>query len=255
MVTVMLLKVVVVVPLIDCVEDPFNTNVPDPALNVPLLVKFLATLRLEGEVNVPETVTPPKLVALLPAIKEVPLNTTVPPLLVNVPLFVHVPATFMVVLGAVRELAGLITKLLKELMLEPDITVVPPKVTVPDPELSVPLLTKLPLIFKLDVGVNDPVIVTFPKTGVALPVTDVAPENVIALDVKVDELLLTKFPFKSIALLPALKLPDVSVNVPFTVTAEFKLIGPLQLIVRFPKAEVFSGNSNPVVSADTLELV
>jgi len=100
--------------------------------------------------------------------------------------------------GPVNELAGLITKLLKEHILVPEITVVPPKVTVAEPELSVPLLTKLPLILRLVVGVNDPVMVMLPKTGAVLPVTDVVPENVIALDVKEDELLLNKSPFKSI---------------------------------------------------------
>ena len=246
MVTVMLLKVVVVVPLIDCVEVPFNTNVPDPALNVPLLVKLRATFKLAGEVSVPETVTPPKLVALLPAIEDVPLNTTVPPLLTNVPLFVHVPATFIVVLGAVSELDGLITKLLKELILEPDITVVPPKVTVAEPELNVPLLTKLPLIFKLEVGVNVPVIRIFPKVGVVVPVSDVVPEKVTELVVKDAGALLAKLPLMSILLLPALKFPLVNVKIPFTVIAEFKVTAPPPCMVKLFKRLVEAGNSAPV---------
>jgi hypothetical protein len=157
--------------------------------------------------------------------------------------------------GPVNELAGLITKLLKEHILVPEITVVPPKVTVAEPELSVPLLTKLPLILRLVVGVNDPVMVMLPKTGAVLPVTDVVPENVIALDVKEDELLLNKSPFKSIELLPALKTPDVNVNVPFIVTAALRLIGSVLLIVRFLRSDALVGSSEPVAMAEPLELV
>lgn len=254
-VTLTLLNVVTELPEIDCVDVPFKTSDPVPAVNVPSFVKSLETFKVDGDESVPEMVSPPKLVALLPAIDEDPLKITVPPLLVNVPLFVHVPATLMVEDGAVKVLEGLMTMLLNELVLEPLIRVEPPKVTVLEPEFKVPLFTKLPLIFRLEVGVKDPVIVIFPKVGTVLPVTIVVPENVMALDVKVDELLLIKFPFKSMALLPALKIPEVKVNTPFTVTAELRLIASALLIVRFLKSVVLVGSSGPVAIAEPLELV
>ena len=95
LVTEMLLKVVIVLPWIFCVELPFNTNVPVLALNVPLLVKLLVTSSVAGLFRTPEIVMLAKLVVEEPPIEDVPLNTTVLPLLLNVPLFVKVPATFI----------------------------------------------------------------------------------------------------------------------------------------------------------------
>ena len=145
-VTVMLLKLVVVDPRIDWVDEPLNTTVPDPLLKVPLLVKSLETFNVDGALSVPLIVMPPKFVALDPLMLVVPVNVIVPPLLLKVPLLVQLPATLKLPEGAVNVLLLLITTLLNELTLEPDIAVVPPNVTVEDPALSVPLFTRFPLI-------------------------------------------------------------------------------------------------------------
>ena len=90
-----------------------------------------------------------KVVPLVPAILEVvpaPLKVTVPLLWVNVPpLFSQLPATFIFVFGAVS--APLIVTLQKELVLDPEMAVVPLKVTVPVPGVKVPLLVQLPATF------------------------------------------------------------------------------------------------------------
>ena len=126
-------------------------------MKVPLFVKLRATNKLAGEVSVLDAamVIPPKLVVLVPPMVDVPLNTTVPALLVNVPLLVQVPATLILVLGAVNELEALIVTLLKELVLVPEMTVVPPKVTVEEPEFRVPLFIRFPLIANAEVGVSE----------------------------------------------------------------------------------------------------
>jgi len=144
-----------------------------------------------------------------------------------------VPETFIDEEGAVKD--PLITTLLKELVFDPLMAVVPPKVTVPDPELRVPLFTRLPLIAKAEVGVSDPVTVTvtLPNITGVLPEMLVAPEKVIELLVKIEGLLLSKFPFKSIGKPPALNTPLVRVKSPLIVAAAFKLICPLLFIVRF----------------------
>lgn len=144
---------------------PLNSTIPDPRTKVPLLVKSRATFRLAGAVSepLPLIVSPPKLVEFEPVIVAFPVKVMVPPPLVNVPLFVQLPATFRLPEGAVSELLPLITTLLNELVLVPEMAVVPPKVTVDEPELSVPLLTRLPLICKAEVGVNVPDTVMLPK--------------------------------------------------------------------------------------------
>lgn len=58
LVTVMLLNVVGEVPLIVCAEEPFNNNEPAFELNVPLFVKFPATLSVEEDVSAPLIVIP-----------------------------------------------------------------------------------------------------------------------------------------------------------------------------------------------------
>lgn len=75
----------------------------------------------------------------------------------------------------------------------------------------------------MDVGVNVPVTVMLPNTGDVEPLIVVVPLKVIVLDVSVDVELLTKFPFKSIAFDPALKLPFDTVSMPLTVMAEFRV--------------------------------
>ena len=143
LVTVILLKSVTELPLILWVEDPLNTTVPDPLLNVPLLLKLPATFKVVGAFSVPVIEIPEKLEADDPAMDVVPLKTMVPLLCVKVPLLVKVPATFMEPEDAVN--VPLMVTLLNELALEPDTVVVPPKVTVPLPALRVPLFTRFPL--------------------------------------------------------------------------------------------------------------
>ena len=115
-----------------------------------MFVKLPARLRVAGEVNVPapEIVIPLKLVAALPAIELVPVKVTVfeATPLVKVPLLVHVPATLKLPAGAVSALLLFIVTLLKELVLDPEMVVVPPNMAVADPEFNAPLFARLPLI-------------------------------------------------------------------------------------------------------------
>lgn len=129
---------------------PLNTTVPELFIKVPLLVKLPARLRVAGDVNVPtaEIVMPLNVVDDDPVIELVPVKVTVfvsAPLL-KVPLFVQIPATLKLPAGAVSELLLFIVTLLKELILDPEMVVVPPNVTVADPEFNTPLFVKLPLI-------------------------------------------------------------------------------------------------------------
>ena len=93
-------------------------------------------------------IIPLKLVAALPATELEPLKVMVLAAapLVKVPLFVQIPATLKLPAGAVSELLLFIVTLLKELILDPEMVVVPPNVTVADPEFNTPLFVKLPLI-------------------------------------------------------------------------------------------------------------
>lgn len=121
-----------------------NKTVPVDRLNVPLFVKLPARFNDDGEFSIPDMVMWLKLGVDEPEMLVVPLNTIVPEELLNVPLSVKLPATFTVPLGAVR--VPEIVTLLNEHVLEPLIVVVPPKVTVPEPEFKVPLFARLPLI-------------------------------------------------------------------------------------------------------------
>ena len=194
-----------------------SSNVPVPATKVPLLVKLPATSSEDGPFKVPEIVMCLKFVAELPAIEEVPLNITVPLVWEKVPLFVQFPATLKEPAGAVRE--PLIKILLNEEVLLPLIVVVPPKVTVALPVLSVPLFTKLPLTLMFAEGVNVPVMVIPPNVGADEPLNTVVPLNVNALEVSVLLELLTKFPFRSTGFDPASNKPLLIVKIPLTVTA------------------------------------
>lgn len=245
-VTEILLKSVTADPLMFWIVDPLNTTVPVPRLNVPLLTKLPARLSVAGAFSVPEIVICLKLVVDVPEIELVPLKTTVPLLCVKVPLLTKLPATFIEPLGAVK--VPLITMLLNELTLDPEMAVVPPKMVVA-PAFSVPLLTRFPLILRLEEGVRVPVMVMFPKIGVELPETIVVPEKVMALEVSVELALLTKFPFMSIALLPALKEPLVRVSVPLTVTSLASVNVADPVLVRFASAVVLAGSSTPELIA------
>ena len=92
-----------------------------------------------------------------------------------------------------------------------------------------------------------PVIVIAPKVGVELPDIVVVPEKVMALDVSVEPALLTKFPLKSIAFAPALKLPLERVNTPFTVRADPNDKAPVPVFDKLASAVVLIGSSGPVV--------
>jgi hypothetical protein len=136
--------------------------------------------------------------------------------------------------------------LLKELVLEPEIAVVPPNVVVAVPAFSEPLLTRFPLIWKLVDGVKEPETVIVPKVGTALPEIVVVPEKVIALEVSVEEALLIKFPFKSIEFDPALNEPLESVRIPFTVILLPNVRVPDPVLDRLANAVVLLGSSGPV---------
>ena len=220
---------------------------PEPWLKVPLFVKFPAKLRIAGALSIPVIVIPLKVVAVVPAIELVPLKVTVfvaTPRL-KVPLLVQVPATLKLPTGAVNIPA--IMTLLKELVLEPEIVVVPPNVAVAVPVFNVPLFIRFPLIWKLEDGVKEPVTVIDPKVGTALPEIEVVPEKVIALEVSVEEALLTKFPFKSMEFEPALNEPLESVKMPFMVMLLPKERVPDPVLDRLANAVVLDGNSGPVV--------
>jgi hypothetical protein len=190
-------------------------------------------------------VIPLNVVDAEPAIELVPLKVTVfvaAPLL-KVPLLVQVPATLMLPVGAVK--VPLMVTLLKALTLDPEIVVVPPKIVVADPAFSVPLFTRLPLIWKLEVGVRAPVMVIAPKVGVALPDIVVVPEKVMVLEVSVELALLTKFPLRLSALVLALNVPLVSVNTPFTVISLARVSVADPPFVKLFNAVLFEGSSAP----------
>ena len=210
-------------PLIDCDPDPLKVTAPLLLLNVPLFVKFPDTPNtpLLGAVRVDVMLMLASVVADDPDIVVVPLNTTVPLFAPNVPLLVQFPATFIVPDGAVS--VPLIMILLSELVLLPEIAVVPPKVAVPEPALSVPLLTRLPFTLKLEVGVRVPVIVTPPKVSVVPPLSVVAPEKVIALAVKTEPELLTRFPCKFSVCPFESNVPALKVSTPLITPAPSKV--------------------------------
>lgn len=135
---------------------------------------------------------------------------------------------------------------------EPDIDVVPPKVVLPDVTDKEPLLTRFPLIRQpalpvLTIKVD--VTVTSPNVGVELPESVVVPEKVTGLDVSVDAALLTKSPLRSIAFVPALKLPLVRDKVPFTVmlAPEPRVKVPEPVFDKLAKAVTSVGSSGPEV--------
>lgn len=242
-----LLKSVTALPEIDCVAEPLKTTVPVPLLNVPLLVKLAPTLRVAGEFKVPLMVILLKFEEADPATLDVPLNTIVPVPAVNVPLFVHVPAIFSGPEGAIS--VPLIRILFSDEVLDPEIVVFPPKVTVEDPAFNVPLFTRLPLMLKFAAGVNVPVMVIAPKVGLADPDIVVVPENVEVLDVSDGPTLLTIFPLKSIGLLLELNPPD-AVKIPLTVIALPSDTIPDPVMSRLASWVVPDGNSTPVEIGD-----
>ena len=110
-------------------------------------------------------------------ILPVELNVTVPVPQLNVPLFVHVPATFMLALGAVNVPA--MVMLLKALALEPEIALVPLKVMVLVPQVNMPLFIQLPDTLMLAAGaIKVFVMVTLLKKFVLEPDIVVVPLNV-----------------------------------------------------------------------------
>ena len=213
LVTVILLKSVTELPEMDWVDVPLNTTVLLPRLKVPLFVKLPATLIEDGAFNVPLIVIFAKLV-VEPEKVVAPLKTTVPPFALNVPLLVQLPATFMVAEGAVRIL--LITTLLKDDTLLPEMVVLPPNVAVAEPAFKVPLFVIFPLILKLVDGVSAPLMMIAPKVGVVLPLIVVVPENVIVLEVSRDAELLTRFPARLMLLVLASSVPPLKVSEPLT---------------------------------------
>ena len=80
-----------------------------------------------------------------------------------------------------------------------------------------------------------------------LPEIVVSPEKVMALEVRVEPPLLTKFPFKSMVFAPALKLPLERVNTPFTVMPEPKANVFAPVFDKLASAAVLLGSSGPVV--------
>lgn len=97
----------------------------------------------------------------------------------------------------------------------------------------------------MDEGVNAPVIVIEPNVGVADPEMAVVPENVMVLEVRVEPALLTKLPFRSMALEPALKVPLESVKIPLMVIALLRVSVPDPVLDKLASAVVLSGSSGP----------
>jgi hypothetical protein len=185
----------------------------------------------------------------------VPVKPTVPPLATKVPaaLRIKLPPTFIVVAGAVSVDDALTWILLKVLADEPEIVVVPPKVTVDDPLEYVPLFAKSPFNWILPPCVKVFEIVTAPNTGALPPLKVVVPANMNVLDASEEVALLTKFPSRVTVFEPAANVPPERVRTPFTVTDELSVTTSLPWIVRFCKASTPVGNSGPVVTV--LELV
>ena len=107
------------------------------------------------------------MVGLEPVMLFVPETVTVPVPQLNAPLFVQAPATIMLASGAVRIFE--MVRLLKVLVLKPEITLVPLKVTVPPLALNVPEFIQLPdtLMLAPAGAVRVPVMVTLLKEVVA----------------------------------------------------------------------------------------
>lgn len=252
LVTLILLKLVTALPLILCFEVPLNTTVPVPWLNVPLFVKLRVRFSVAGALSIPDIVIFAKSVADVPAIEVDPLKTTVPPLRLNVPLLVKFPATFMLPVGAVSVLAVLITMLLKELVLRPEMDVVPPKVVVAEPAIKVPSLTRFPSILILIVGVSVPVTVTEPNCTGDPPLMDVVPLKVTGLEVSVETAFATKFPFMFIPNVPALNTPFDKVRSPLMVSAWLRVSCAPPVLVTCLNADADAGISEPVEMSDAI---
>ena len=94
-------------------------------------------------------------------------------------------------------------------------------------------------------GVRVPVTTTAPKVGLALPVSEVVPENVMVLAVNVGAELLVRAPFTSIVL-PLESSAPFKRSVPFTVMLLPSNTEPLPM-VRLLSTEVEEGNSFPEV--------
>lgn len=86
-----------------------------------------------------------------------------------------------------------------------------------------------------------------PKIGGVDPEIVVVPEKVIALPVRVDAALLTKLPFMSMLLAPALKLPLVREKIPLIVMLLPSVNVPEPVLERLARAVVLLGSSGPVV--------
>ena len=179
---------------------------------------------------------------------DVPLNTTVPEFELKVPaLLVHAPATFMLPTGAVS--VPVKVRLLNELVLAPEIVVVPLKVTVPEPGVKVPSFARFPEIVTIADGrINELPFVTATLLKEATPDTVVAPEKVTVpvpavndppLTVQVD-------PFIVRLLEPAERAPDERRTFPLIVMLFVASVMVPPLTVRLFKAVEDVGNSSPV---------
>jgi len=172
-----LLKEFVLAPVIAVV--PSKVTVPPLAVKVPALIQLPATFMFAaGAVSVLDAAISRLLkeLVLAPVIAVVPSKVTVPPLAVKVPALTQLPAIFIFAAGAVNVLNAAISRLLKELVLDPVIAVVPSKVTVPPFALKVPALAQLALTFMFPLGaVNVPdeiltlVVLTVPPAPVNVP--------------------------------------------------------------------------------------